>query len=248
MVVHRRIICNGARRYVDHDVVVPADLEPAGIGHLADNRREDLPLLAHREESVDLARLDDRAHAFLLSTSTSCGSIDGSRSGTRSRATRMPPVPADASSVVAHARPAPPRSWMPTTRSAPKISRQHSIRTFSANGSPTRTDGRLACDVASKVALGEHGDAADAVASGARAEQDDRVAGTVSPRELNVVVVHNADAQRVDERITEIAVVEHDLAAHVGQTEVLRSRRHRQPHPAAPDASMLSSPEPAASP
>ena len=65
--------------------------------------------------------------------------------------------------------------------------------------------------------LREH--AADAVASGARAEQDDRVAGAVSPRELNVVVVHNADAQRVDERITEIAVVEHDLAAHVGQTE-----------------------------
>ena len=65
----------------------------------------------------------------------------------------MPPVPAAASSVVAHDRPAAPRSWIPTTRSAAKISRQHSMRTFSANGSPTCTLGRLDGFESSKVAL-----------------------------------------------------------------------------------------------
>ena len=65
----------------------------------------------------------------------------------------MPPVPAAASSVVAQDSPAAPRSWMPATRSAAKISRQHSMSTFSANGSPTCTLGRLVSPSASKVAL-----------------------------------------------------------------------------------------------
>ena len=35
--------------------------------------------------------------------------------------------------------PAPPRSWMPTTKPAAYNSRQHSMSTFSVNGSPTCT-------------------------------------------------------------------------------------------------------------
>ena len=152
----------------------------------------------------------------------------------------MPPVPADASSVVAREAGAA-EILDADDEVGPEDLEQHSIRTFSANGSPTCTDGRLACDVASKVALEAHGDAH--VASGARAEQD-RVAGAVSPRELNVVVVHNADAQRVDERITEIAVVEHDLAAHVGQTEAISVAADTGNHtPAAPDACLMLSPD-----
>ena len=56
----------------------------------------------------------------------------------------MPPVPPDANSDVAQESPAPPKSWMPTTRSDAKISSEHSIKTFSANGSPTCTDGLFA--------------------------------------------------------------------------------------------------------
>ena len=44
------------------------------------------------------------------------GPSDASRSGTWSSRTAMPPVPAAASSVVAQATPAAPRSWMPVTR------------------------------------------------------------------------------------------------------------------------------------
>ena len=65
----------------------------------------------------------------------------------------MPLPPPAASSVVAHATPAAPRSWMPVTRPAAYSSRQHSISSFSMNGSPTCTLGRLAASPAPNVAL-----------------------------------------------------------------------------------------------
>ncbi len=68
---------------------------------------------------------------------------EGSRSSTSSSETCMPPSPLLASSLVAHEMPAAPRSWMPSTRSPWNSSRQHSMSTFSANGSPTCTAGRL---------------------------------------------------------------------------------------------------------
>ena len=81
----------------------------------------------------------------------SSGASDESRSGTRSSQTVMPPSPSDASSEVAQDSPAPPRSWMPTTRSAANTSRQHSMSTFSMNGSPTCTAGRLVGCASSNV-------------------------------------------------------------------------------------------------
>ena len=73
----------------------------------------------------------------------SSGERDGSRNGTLSNCTFIPPEPPDASSLVAQDKPAPPRSWIPTTRSSAKISSEHSIKTFSTKGSPTCTLGRL---------------------------------------------------------------------------------------------------------
>ena len=71
----------------------------------------------------------------------SAGVMPVARSGTRSSSMCMPPSPALASSEVAHDSPAPPRSWMPTTSPAANSSRQHSMSTFSVNGSPTCTLG-----------------------------------------------------------------------------------------------------------
>ncbi len=81
----------------------------------------------------------------------SSGESVASRSGTVSSSTRMPPEPAEASSEVAQDRPAPPRSWMPATSFSLKISRVHSMRSFSWKGSPTWTAGRLVGLVSSKV-------------------------------------------------------------------------------------------------
>ena len=87
----------------------------------------------------------------------SAGVMPVARSGTVSSSMRMPPSPALASSEVAQDRPAPPRSWMPTTVPDAISSRQHSMSTFSVNGSPTCTEGsflRPAADSSpSKVSL-----------------------------------------------------------------------------------------------
>ncbi|MNI49034.1 hypothetical protein D3C73_1036300 [compost metagenome] len=74
----------------------------------------------------------------------------GSRSRTEVSSTSMPPSPLEASSDVAQEMPAAPRSWMPSTSEPLKSSRQHSMRTFSAKGSPTWTAGRLDGLVSSK--------------------------------------------------------------------------------------------------
>ncbi len=58
----------------------------------------------------------------------------------------MPMPPLAAISVVEQVRPAAPMSWMPTMRPRSMTSRQASSRSFSLNGSPTWTLGRL-CSV-----------------------------------------------------------------------------------------------------
>ena len=85
----------------------------------------------------------------------SSGASVESRSGTRSSSTCMPPSPALASSEVAQDSPAPPRSWMPATSPAAKISSVHSMSSFSMNGSPTWTLGRLAGPLASASNVSE---------------------------------------------------------------------------------------------
>ena len=74
----------------------------------------------------------------------------GSRSSTLSSETFMPLLPLAASSLVAQEMPAAPRSWIASTSSPRYSSRQHSMSTFSANGSPTCTAGRLVGPVESK--------------------------------------------------------------------------------------------------
>ena len=83
----------------------------------------------------------------------SAGPSAGSRSGTASSSTRMPVPPPAASSAVAQDTPAAPRSWIALTSPAAYSSRQHSTSSFSVNGSPTWTLGRLAESVPPNVAL-----------------------------------------------------------------------------------------------
>ncbi len=82
----------------------------------------------------------------------SAGVMSCSRRCTASRSTSMPIPALAAHSDVAHEIPAPPRSWIPTTRSRSYSSRQASMSCFSSNGSPTWTVGRLAPASSSKLA------------------------------------------------------------------------------------------------
>jgi hypothetical protein len=68
---------------------------------------------------------------------------------------------------------------------------------------------------------GQHADAADAVAAGLGADEDHPVARSGRLRELEVAVLEDADAERVDERVALVGRVEDDLAADVGQAQAV---------------------------
>ena len=66
---------------------------------------------------------------------------------------------------------------------------------------------------------GEDRGAADAVATGPGAEQDDLVARAGRVGQVDVLVPQHAEAQRVDQRVALVGRVEDELAADVGQAE-----------------------------
>ena len=109
-----------------------------------------------------------------------------------------------------------------TTTPAANSSRQHSISTFSANGSPTWTAGPLGRAARrSKVSLASTETPADAVAAGAGTEQDDEVAARRWRWPGGCPRAARADAERVDQRVALVAGVEDDLAADVGQAQAV---------------------------
>jgi hypothetical protein len=68
---------------------------------------------------------------------------------------------------------------------------------------------------------GEHADAADPVTAGARAVQDHLVAGPGGLGEVQLLVPHHADAERVDQRVAGVRRVEDRLTADVRQAEAV---------------------------
>ena len=75
-----------------------------------------------------------------------------SRTGTLSRSSSMPSPPLAAISTDEQVSPAAPMSWMATMASVAISSRQASSSSFSVNGSPTWTVGRLASESSSNSA------------------------------------------------------------------------------------------------
>src|SRR5215472_16020964 len=94
---------------------------------------------------------------------------------------------------------------MPTIAPVCIASRQASRRSFSRNGSPTCTFGRLA----------GHGRAVDTVEPGLRADVTDRIAFTRRPGIEDLVFLDQPKRKCVDQRITGIARFELRLAAQV---------------------------------
>ncbi len=84
---------------------------------------------------------------------TSNGSMPGSRRGIEPSSIRIPVPARSAVSDVAQVIPAAPRSCSPSTRPRSISSREASMSSFSANGSPTWTLGRLDVSASPNVAL-----------------------------------------------------------------------------------------------
>jgi hypothetical protein len=103
-------------------------------------------------------------------------------------------------------------SWIPTMQPRSISSRHASSRSFSKNGSPTCTVGRLLSVPSSKLSLAI---VAPWIPSrpGARADVVDRVADTGRAPEEDSVLLHDAEAERVDEAVLIVARMEARLAA-----------------------------------
>ena len=145
---------------------------------------------------------------------TSNGSRPGSRRGIASRSTSIPVPPRSAVSQVAQVMPAAPRSWTPTTRPFEISSSVASISSFSANGSPTWTDGRLDGSWSPKVA--DASTDAPPMPSRPVAEpyRTTRLPDAVGRRPGEHPVLEQPDGHDVDQRVALVRGVEHELAAH----------------------------------
>ena len=110
---------------------------------------------------------------------------------------------------------------------AANSSRQHSTSSFSMNGSPTCTDGRLAAfpPASPNVALASTD--APPTPSGPVREPNSTtlLPAPLAAADLQVVVPHEPDAQRVDQRVARVAGVEGELAADVRQAEAVAVER-----------------------
>ena len=134
----------------------------------------------------------------------------------------MPEPALAAVSDRAQVRPAPPRSWMPTTSPRSNSSSEHSVTIFSVNGSPTWTLGPPGgTPLVVEGRAGQHGHAADAVPAGLRAEQDDGVAVAGRLGGLHPLGGQDAEAERVDQRVAGVGGIEADLAADVRQAHAV---------------------------
>ena len=77
---------------------------------------------------------------------------------------------------------------------------------------------------------GQDGRPADAVAARARAEQHHLVAHALGAGQVNVLVLHDAHAQGVDQGVSLVTGVEHGAAADVRQAERVAVAAHARDH------------------
>ena len=124
------------------------------------------------------------------------------------------PVPArSAVSEMAQVMPAAPRSWRPSTRPPSISSRLASMSSFSANGSPTCTVGRLAPDSSPKVALASTDAPPIPSRPVAEPKRTARLPGPGAAARGQVALLEDADGHDVDQRVLRVARMEDKLAA-----------------------------------
>ena len=220
--VDRAVVGDGPRRHVDDGVAIPLDDEPAGPGHLADHGRLDVPLGADRERALDVVRRDDRHHPFLRLAHED---LLGSERGVAERHAVEPHVHAALAGrrqLRRRARQAGAAEVLDAEDGAGLEELERALDQQLLQERVTDLDARsLARSTGAERLGGEHRHAADAVAAGARAVQDHRVADAGRLRQVQLLVAHDADAERIDERIARVRRVEDHLTADVRQAQAV---------------------------
>ena len=201
---------------------MPVDLQPAGVGDLADDDGLDVPLRADRQERVDVVGLDDRHHPLLRLAHED---LLGRERGVAQRH----PVELDVHAAVTGAGQLRGGAREPGAAevldAGDEAGREDLERALDEQLLHERVADLHAGPLGRAVGVerlgGQHGDAADAVAAGAGAVQDHLVADAGRLGEVEVLVAEHPDAQGVDQRVAEVGLVEDRLAADVGQAEAV---------------------------
>ena len=221
-VVDGALVGDGLRVDVDDAVTVMVDRQAAVAGQVTDDCGLDVPLVDDLEEALAILRGHDRHHAFLglahedlargergvaqehvLEVDVHAGVAVGGQLGGRARDARGTEV-LDALDDVG----------LEQVEAALDEDLLH-------EGVAHLDGGALGGHAVFEGLGGEDGGAADAVAAGARAEEDDEVAFAGRVGQVDVVVAQLADAQRVDEGVALVGGVKLGFAADVGQAQAV---------------------------
>ena len=220
--VDRAVVGERAGGHVDDDLVVPGDDEPVAVGHLPDGGRDDPPLGGDRQHGRQVRGRDDGQHALLRLAGEHLVRLHRRLAQRHPVELRPHPGPtrrrrlgqgagqagaAEVLDALDELRVVELQTGLDEQLLGERVTHLHGR----ALGRPGRVERRG----------GQHGHAADAVATGLRPEQHDHVADTPRGGQLDAVDRHHAQAQRVDERVALVAGVEHDLAADVGQAQAV---------------------------
>ena len=215
------------RRHVDDLLAVPVDPQPAGVGDLADDDGLDVPLGADRHQLLDVLGLDDRHHAFLRLAHQD---LLGRERGVAQRhpvELDLHPAVAGAGQLGRRAREPGAAEVLDAGDDAGGEQLERALDEQLLHERVADLDaGPLGGTVGGERLGRQHADAADAVAARTRAVQHDLVADARRLGEVEVLVTEHADAQRVDERVAEVAGVEDRLATDVREAEAVAVPAH----------------------
>ena len=145
----------------------------------------------------------------------------GRAAGRGPASTSMPPVPLAASSVVAQETPAAPRSWMPTTTSA-RVQLQAALDQQLLHERVAHLDARAAWPATRPRTSPRPAPTRRRCRRRRSARRTGRPCCPArGDGQLDLVLAEQAHAERVDQGVADVAGVEDDLAADVGQAEAV---------------------------
>ena len=226
-VIGRALVGNGPRIDIDDAFAVPVDEQPVTGDQFTDDRGLDIPLGADLEELVDICGLADGHHAFLrLAHQDLFGShrlipqrhqIELTVHAAVACRGQLTGGAGDAGGAQVldrrdHAGGEELQGALDEQLLHERVADLHrrTLRRFGVVERLGRQDGRPS----------------DAVCASSGTVEDDLVAGTGRLGELQVFVAHDADAQRVDQRVVVVAGVEVDLAADVRKAQAIAVATH----------------------
>jgi hypothetical protein len=216
---------------VDDDLAVPLDHEAAVAGHLAEHAGLDIPFADHLEECVELVGSDDRHHALLTLAHED---LLGRECGVSQQ--HLLEVDAHSAAAVRgqfarRARDARGAEVLDRLDQAVAIQLEAALdEHLLGEGVADLHRGALGRAGGVERVGGQDAGPADAVATGAGAEQHHSVARAARVRELEVLVSHHADREGVHERVALVDRIEHGLAADVGKAEAVAVERDAGDH------------------